>query len=101
MLDALPVAVDLHDRIGDHRTVERRGHRPGSDAAEKDGDDQPSRQGDVARTWNLTEENQRHRKERHLQPQRVLAERVNLALSDERRNGRVNSIDREREVNNM
>jgi hypothetical protein len=46
MLDALAVSIHLHDRIADHGPVERRGRSPGSDAAKKHGNDQPTRQSD-------------------------------------------------------
>lgn len=44
VLNALAVAVDLYDSICNHGAVEWCRQRPGAESAEKDGDDQPSRE---------------------------------------------------------
>ena len=57
VLDALAVALDLDDGVGDDGTVERRGDCPGAEAAEEDeenceaGDDGAARR--IARRWRL------------------------------------------------
>ena len=58
-------------------------------------------QREVARSGHLAKKNQCHGEERHLHPEGVFTERVNLLWRGERRNRGVDSVHRKRKIKNM
>src|SRR5713226_8121623 len=64
-------------------------------------EDHQGTQRELARLRHLTKENERDREKPHLQPERVLPERVNRSRSDECGQRRVDAVHREGEVEDV